>query len=147
MYIYIYIYQIRWQVRYIFLLNLIIIVIIKKIVQLMGTTRPNLIYVGWVEPLWWVELGWIFFNSPWWIRSKNPLNPTHAHPWLTLVHPHVALAHPPPTKNGAFKIDIQIHGNITERSNLNLTHQSSLYIKIRAWLRYSTYVLFLKFPS
>ena len=34
--------------RYIVLLNLIIIVIIIKIVQPMGLTQPNLIHVGWV---------------------------------------------------------------------------------------------------
>ena len=45
----IFFYQLRWQVRYIFLFNLIIVVIIKKIVQPMGSTQPNLIHVGWVR--------------------------------------------------------------------------------------------------
>ena len=30
----------------------------------------------------WVGLGWIFFHPPWWVGSKNPPNPTHAHPLL-----------------------------------------------------------------
>ena len=67
-----------------FLLNLIIIVI-KKIVQPMGSTRPNPTHVGWVGLDWtyvmgWVGLGWIFFDPPWWVGSKNLINLTHAHP-------------------------------------------------------------------
>ena len=48
-----------------FLFNLIIIVI-KKIVQPMGSTRPNPTHVGWVGLDWtyvmgWVGLGWVEF--------------------------------------------------------------------------------------
>ena len=32
--------------------------------------------------MWWVGLDWIFFDPPWWVRSKNPLNLIHAHPYL-----------------------------------------------------------------
>ena len=32
----------------------------KKIIQPMGSTRPNPTHVGWVELMWWVGLGWIF---------------------------------------------------------------------------------------
>ena len=31
-------------------------------------------------------LGWIFFYPPWWVGSKNPLNPTHAHPYSWYVY-------------------------------------------------------------
>ena len=51
--IYIYIY-------FFFLVNLIIIVI-KKIIQPMSSTRLNPTHVGWVGLMWWVGLGWIFF--------------------------------------------------------------------------------------
>ena len=43
-----------------FLFNLIIIVI-KKIVQPMGSTRPNPTHVGWIGLMWWVGLGWVEF--------------------------------------------------------------------------------------
>ena len=42
--------------------------------------------LGLVGLMWWVGLGWIefFFYPPWQVGSKNPLNPTHAHPyWAT----------------------------------------------------------------
>ena len=46
------------NVIYFFLLNLIIIVIKKKkIVQPMGSTQPNPIYVGWVRLGWTYVMG------------------------------------------------------------------------------------------
>ena len=83
-----------------FLLNLIIIVI-KKIVQLMGSTGSNTTHVqpmsstqpNPTQPMWvgldWVGLGWTyvmswvvlnFFYPSWWVGSKIPFNPTHAYP-------------------------------------------------------------------
>ena len=50
----------------------------------MGSTRPNPIHVGWVGPLWWVGLGWIFFNPLWRVGLKNPVN-------LTQPDPHTPL--------------------------------------------------------
>ena len=44
----------------------------KKIVQLMGSTRPNPTHLGWV--------GLNFFDPPWWVGSKYSFNPTYAHP-------------------------------------------------------------------
>ena len=43
----------------------------------MDSTQPNLICVGWVEL--------DFFNPPWWVGSKNPLNPTQPEP-CTLIY-------------------------------------------------------------
>ena len=43
---------------YFFLLNLIIIVI-KKIVQPMGSTRPKPTCVGWVRLGWTYVMGWV----------------------------------------------------------------------------------------
>ena len=34
--------------------------------------------------LGWVGLGWIFFDSPWWVGSKNPLNLTQPDPCTPL---------------------------------------------------------------
>ena len=38
--------------------------------------------LGWTYVMGWIGLGWIFFDSSWWVWSKNLLNPTHAHPYL-----------------------------------------------------------------
>ena len=35
------------------------------------------------DGLGWVGLGWIFFDPPWWVGSKNSLNPTRPNPTLT----------------------------------------------------------------
>ena len=43
----------------------------------MGSTRPNPTHVGWV--------GSNFFDLPWWVGSKNPLNPTQPNPCTLLV--------------------------------------------------------------
>ena len=61
----------KWDIY--FLLNLIII-LIKKTIQPMGSTQPNPIHVG-LNPC--DGLSWIFFfNLPWGVGSKNPLDPT-----------------------------------------------------------------------
>ena len=54
----------------------------------MSLTQPNLTYVGWVELDLCDGLGWVefFFNPSWWVGLKNPLNPTHAHPYLCMFH-------------------------------------------------------------
>ena len=50
-----------------------------------GFNRPNPTHVGWVGLMWWVEF---FFNLPWWVGSKNPLNQIHAHPYLGVLSPY-----------------------------------------------------------
>ena len=62
----------------------------KKIIQPMSLTWLNPTHVGWiglgwVGLMWWVGLSWIFFYPPWWIGSKNPLNPTQPVPCTILV--------------------------------------------------------------
>ena len=57
----------------------------KKIIQPMGSTRPNPTHMSWVGLMWWVGLGWIFFNLSWRIGSKNPLNSTQPDPCTPLV--------------------------------------------------------------
>ena len=39
----------------------------------------------------WVGLSWIFFDSPWWIGSKNPLNLTQPDPCTPLNNSHVLI--------------------------------------------------------
>ena len=45
-------------------------------------TQPNPCGLGWVGLDLYDGLGWIefFFDLPWWVGLKNPLNLTHAHP-------------------------------------------------------------------
>ena len=74
-----------------FLLNLIIIIIIKNClihgfnpthIQPMSSTRPNPTHVGWVGLDWTYVMSWvglIFFYPLWWVRSKILLNLTHMH--------------------------------------------------------------------
>ena len=65
---------------YFFLLHLIIIIVIKKILQPMGSTRPNPTHVGWVGFMWWVGLDWIFFLSILmnWVKKFPQFDPTWA---------------------------------------------------------------------
>ena len=71
-----------------FLINLIIIAI-KKIIQPMDSTQPNPTHMGWVGFGLTYVMGWIGlkkkFDPPWWVGSKNPLNPTHTHPYCCLI--------------------------------------------------------------
>ena len=65
-----FVYQLMWQVRCIFILNLIIIIIINC--PTYGFNLTHLIHMGWVKLGWtpvidwvrlgWVGLNWIFFN-------------------------------------------------------------------------------------
>ena len=66
-----------------FLFNLIIIIIIK-ICQTHGFNPTHVGRVGLdlCDGLGWVGLNF-FFDPPWWVGSKNPINPTHAHPYST----------------------------------------------------------------
>ena len=43
-------------------------------------TWPMWVELGRVGFMWWVGLGWIFFDPPWWVGSKNLLNPTQPDP-------------------------------------------------------------------
>ena len=55
-------------------------------------TQPDTYGLGWTHMDWvglnlcdglsWVEF---FFNPPWWVRSKNPLNPTQLDPCTPLI--------------------------------------------------------------
>ena len=58
----------------------------KEIFQPMSSTRPMWVGLGWTYVMGWVGLGWIFFYPPWWVGSKNPLNPTHVHPYSWYVY-------------------------------------------------------------
>ena len=55
----------------------------------MGSTRPNPTHVGWVGSGWTYVMGWVglnfFFDPPWWVESKNPLNPTQPDPCTPLL--------------------------------------------------------------
>ena len=50
----------------------------KKILQPKGPTQSK--WVGSNPRLWWVVLGWNFFNSTMVGRIEKALNPTYAHP-------------------------------------------------------------------
>ena len=50
----------------------------------MGLTRPNPTHMGWVGLNLCDGLGWIFFDPPWWISSKNPFNLTQPDPCTPL---------------------------------------------------------------
>ena len=43
----------------------------------MGSTRPMWVGLDLCDGFGWVEF---FFDSPWWVRSKTPLNPTQPDP-------------------------------------------------------------------
>jgi len=49
-------------VEYIFFLLKLIIIVIKKIVKLMGSTRPNSIHVGWIRLGCTFVVGWVGLN-------------------------------------------------------------------------------------
>ena len=71
------------SVMFFFLLNLIRIVIKKNYpTHGFNPTQPNPYGLGWTYVMGWVGLN--FFDPPWWVGSKNPLNPTHAHPYSNL---------------------------------------------------------------
>ena len=53
----------------------------------MGSTRPNPTHVGCIGLGWTSMMGWVglnFFDLPWWVGSKNPLNPTQPNPCTPL---------------------------------------------------------------
>ena len=47
--------------------------------------QPDPCGLGWVGLMWWVGLGWIFFDPLWWVGWKNPLNPTQPNPCTPLL--------------------------------------------------------------
>ena len=67
---------------YIFLFNLIIIIINLSNPWI----QPDPCGLGWVRLMRCVELGWIFFNPPWWVGSKNPFNPTQPNLCTSLIN-------------------------------------------------------------
>ena len=74
---------------YIFLLNLIIIVKKKKNcpTHRFNPTQPNPCGLDWIGLGWTYVMGWVglnFFNPPWWVVSKNPLNSTQPDPCTLL---------------------------------------------------------------
>ena len=63
---------------------------IVSLLVLTSSTRPTWGGLGWsgldlCDGLGWVGLGWIFFNLPWWVGSKNLLNPTQPDPCTPLA--------------------------------------------------------------
>ena len=48
--------------------------------------QPDPCGLGWVGLMWWIGLGWIFFDPPWRVGSKNLLNPTQPDPCTPLVN-------------------------------------------------------------
>ena len=68
-----FVYQLSWQVLYFFFSAQFNNNSNKK----NCSTRPNPTHVGWAgldlcDELGW---GWIFFDPPWWVRSKKSLQP------------------------------------------------------------------------
>ena len=71
---------------YIFLLNLIIIVIIIKFFNQWVQPNPTQLDpcgLNWTPVMGWVGLDF-FFNPSWWVGSKNSHNPTQLNPRTTL---------------------------------------------------------------
>ena len=65
---------------YFFLLNLIIIINLSNLWVQSDPTDPC--GLGWTYVMGWVEF---FFDPPWWVGSKNSLNPTQPDPCTPLV--------------------------------------------------------------
>jgi len=50
----------------------------------MGSTRPMWVGLGSTYVMGWVGFGLNFFDPPWWVGSKNPLNTTQPDPCTPL---------------------------------------------------------------